>query len=68
MMMLHILAVLLMFLSAGHAKYYLVETADVAKPNNVDNLGGGASTATEVTLMHHTGCIMMDNGKKACYK
>jgi hypothetical protein len=67
MMMLHILAVLLMFLSAGHAKYYLVETAGVAKPNNDDNLGGGTSTATEVTLMHHRGCIMMD-GKKACYK
>jgi hypothetical protein len=41
-MMFHILDVLLMFLSAGHAKYYLVETADVAEPNNVDSLGGGA--------------------------
>ncbi len=67
-MMLHILAVLLMFLSTGHAKYYLVETADVAEQNNVDNMGGETSTATEVTLMHHRGCIMMDNGKKACYK
>ncbi len=59
--MLHFFAILLMLLSAGQAKYYLVETAGVAKPNGVNSLGG-ALTGKDYTMIGNTGCFKMDVG------
>ena len=62
MVMLHFLAILLMLLSAGQAKYYLVETADVAKPNGVNRLGGALTGKDYNTMIGNTGCFQMDVG------
>ncbi len=60
-MMLHFLAILLMLLSAGQAKYYLVETAGVAKPNGVNSLGG-APAGKDYFMGGNTKCFKMDVG------
>jgi hypothetical protein len=62
MVMLHFLAILLMLLSAGQAKYYLVETAGVAKPNGVNSLGGAPAGKDYAMGDGNTKCFRLGRG------